>query len=164
MPKSKRSRRDDDEDSLVDSEEEDIIESNSKHKAKKPKPSKPSSSATPGNDEYWELSSSAKNHRRANISVFKNTVLVNIREYYENSEGELLPGKKGISLSIDQYNHLLRAIPHINAKLREMDKEVDEPEILAEHSKDKDDARSASKIRFKPDRSNIEATSDEDED
>ncbi len=70
---------------------------------------------------------------------------------------------QGISLSVDQYQALLKAIPAINAQLREAGIAADDPEsagpseegklkpkLKAQHT-----AKSAKK-------SNIEATSDED--
>ena len=39
---------------------------------------------------YWEIGS----NRRIGSSVFKNTTLINIREYYNTADGEAKPGKK----------------------------------------------------------------------
>lgn len=69
---------------------------------------------------------------------------------------------QGISLSLEQYTTLLKAIPGINAQLRELGQ-------LADTSDDvDDDAKNApepsKKNRVKPEKSNIDATSDEDED
>ncbi|KAG9251273.1 transcriptional Coactivator p15-domain-containing protein [Emericellopsis atlantica] len=102
---------------------------------------------------YWDLSGK----RRAGVSEFKNTNFVNIREYYEK-DGKHLPGKKGISLSVEQYTALLKAIPGINAALRERghtikeDAEMDDAPVVAAPAKSKS----------AKDKANIDATSDED--
>lgn len=46
--------------------------------------------------------------RKADVSDFKGTVYVSIREYYEK-DGKQQPGKKGISLPADQFQKLLEA-------------------------------------------------------
>lgn len=69
---------------------------------------------------------------------------------------------QGISLSLEQYTALLKVIPGINAKLREMGQLVDTTEDM------EDDAsaipKRPKKEKVKSERSNIDATSDEDED
>ncbi|XWW92764.1 hypothetical protein V2A60_000690 [Cordyceps javanica] len=104
---------------------------------------------------FWELSSK----RRVGVSQFKNMCLINIREYYEK-DGKFLPGKKGISLSLEQYTALLKLAPSINGKLREMGQLVDTADAAEQ------DATAIVKRskKEKSDKANIEATSDEDED
>ena len=103
--------------------------------------------------------------RRIGISHFRNNVLINIREYYD-SAGQMRPGKKGISLSLDQYKTLLQAIPDINAALRQEGSAVGDAEddeggaVVAAKDKAKDKAAKAEKVKAK--KANIEATSDED--
>lgn len=108
--------------------------------------------------------------RRIGIAHFRSTTLINIREYYE-SGGQMRPGKKGISLSLDQYKALIRAIPDINAELQKDGVAVSDADddsdaaagnagegpsvALAVAAPRKDKAKA-------PKKSNIEATSDED--
>ncbi|KAK9821484.1 hypothetical protein WJX74_001233 [Apatococcus lobatus] len=56
------------------------------------------------------------NSRNADVSVFKGTVYVNIREFYEK-DGKQLPGKKGISLSPEQFTILRDAADAISKAL-----------------------------------------------
>lgn len=69
---------------------------------------------------------------------------------------------QGISLSLEQYTALLKVVPGINAKLREMGQLVDTADDVD------DDAaaipKRSKKEKAKSERSNIDATSDEDED
>ena len=51
--------------------------------------------------------------RRVTVHKFKNQLKVDIREYYED-QGEMKPGKKGISLSIDNWNKLKNFIDNID--------------------------------------------------
>ncbi|KAI5462447.1 transcriptional Coactivator p15 [Mariannaea sp. PMI_226] len=105
---------------------------------------------------FWELS----NKRRVGISQFKKMSYINIREYYEK-DGKTLPGKKGISLSVEQYTTLLKAIPAINSALRDLGHSVEDPEngsLTALVSTDK-----ATKEKSKSSKANIETTSDEDD-
>ncbi|KAK5124384.1 hypothetical protein LTR85_001601 [Meristemomyces frigidus] len=64
-------------------------------------------------NEYWEISGK----RRVQISSFKGATMVSIREYYEK-DGKTLPGKKGISLSIDQFTAVLDILPDIESVLK----------------------------------------------
>ncbi|PRW20186.1 transcriptional coactivator p15 [Chlorella sorokiniana] len=58
--------------------------------------------------------------RRADVSTFKGTTYINIREYYEK-DGQKLPGKKGISLPRDQFEALRRGADDLDAALRGRD-------------------------------------------
>ncbi|KAL3189609.1 hypothetical protein MRX96_021365 [Rhipicephalus microplus] len=45
-------------------------------------------------------------------------VMVDIREYYEDGNGDLKPGKKGICLQLDQWNALKSQIDDIDAAIK----------------------------------------------
>lgn len=57
--------------------------------------------------------------RFATVSEFRGKVLVSVREYYEK-DGNMLPGKKGISLSLEQWNALKDHIDNIDEAVRKM--------------------------------------------
>ncbi|KAL8602282.1 hypothetical protein ACOMHN_022795 [Nucella lapillus] len=56
--------------------------------------------------------------RYATVSEFRGKVLVSIREYYEK-DGDLRPGKKGISLTLDQWNALKDHMGDIEEAIRQ---------------------------------------------
>ncbi|KAK4153226.1 transcriptional Coactivator p15-domain-containing protein [Chaetomidium leptoderma] len=107
---------------------------------------------------HWEIG----NNRRIGSSQFKGNTLVNIREYYTAPDGELRPGKKGISLSLDQYRALLKIIPELNQELRSQGHDVgDAPAVEMSGALVKTERPAKSKK--KPTKANIDATSDEEE-
>ncbi|KAK7415909.1 hypothetical protein QQZ08_012204 [Neonectria magnoliae] len=141
-------------------EDDDVGEPEIAQKPSKKAKSSSSGTGAQGKDDdgnpFWELSSK----RRVGISQFKALSFVNIREYYEK-DGKTLPGKKGISLTVEQYLALLKVVPSINAALRDLGNTVDEPDettstALVPAPKPKKDKSKSSKA-------NIEATSDEDD-
>ncbi|AMD20869.1 HDR127Cp [Eremothecium sinecaudum] len=72
-------------------------------------------SAEPDDDITFEL---GKN-KRATVRQFRNINLVDIREYYQDTAtGEMKPGKKGISLTEEQYDELLHHQFQIDEALR----------------------------------------------
>ena len=58
-------------------------------------------------DSYFELSRT----RRVTVRKWKGKVLVDIREFY--GEDDMKPGKKGISLSEEQWKSLVNLLPNI---------------------------------------------------
>ncbi len=56
-------------------------------------------------------------NRFINVNEFKGKAYVNIREYYE-ANGKQMPGKKGISLSADQWENLKKHIAKIDKDLK----------------------------------------------
>ncbi|KAF2445957.1 PC4-domain-containing protein [Karstenula rhodostoma CBS 690.94] len=78
----------------------------------------------------------ANGTRRVTVSDFKGQTLVSIREYYEDKEsGQMKPGKKGISLPIDQYNALLAAAPLLETVLAEREEKTVRPKYDGEGAK-----------------------------
>ena len=56
-----------------------------------------------------------------NISVFKGKVGVNIREYYiDKNSGEERPSKKGVNLSLEQWDLVKQLIPKIDRGIQKM--------------------------------------------
>ncbi|TKA50545.1 hypothetical protein B0A55_12878, partial [Friedmanniomyces simplex] len=129
-------------------------------------------------NEYWELSRT----RRVGVSTFKKATMISIREYYEK-DGKSLPGKKGISLSVDQYTALLSVLPQLESILRSQGIDVPRPqydgpgaiqslqegeddgqdeEADADEGKDEKPVKTSKLDKFKL-KANHEATSDEDE-
>ncbi|KAI0395397.1 transcriptional Coactivator p15-domain-containing protein [Xylariaceae sp. FL0594] len=108
--------------------------------------------------------------RRVVTQDFKGKTYVNIREYYNDASGELKPGKKGIMLTLEQYNAFLQLIPDINAELRSKGLDVADPNTTAAASTSKAPAKPAAAAKAstkdakKNKKMNIEATSDEEED
>ncbi|TAQ89416.1 hypothetical protein B7494_g2297 [Chlorociboria aeruginascens] len=146
----------------VDYESDGGFVSHDDVKAPKSKKSKKEKSASKGDEadnKFWELSS-GRNPRRVEVSEFKNAKLINIREFYEQN-GAMLPSRKGISLTVDQYKAFVNAIPEINAKLTRLG-------VTLEPSAEVDDESEAEvkprkKVKAKKERSNIEETSDDEE-
>jgi hypothetical protein len=51
--------------------------------------------------------------RRITVRLYAGNVMVDLREFYEK-DGEMRPGKKGISLKVEQWNELCSFIPSIS--------------------------------------------------
>ncbi|EMD97366.1 hypothetical protein COCC4DRAFT_170549 [Bipolaris maydis ATCC 48331] len=108
-------------------------------------------------DAFVALNSSGK--RRVTVSDFNKNTLVSIREYYVTDTGETKPGKKGISLSIDQYNALLAAAPLIESALAKKDIKVIRPDYDGDAS-----AKSATKESGKGEEQGAEGETNKDDD
>ncbi|KAI3326004.1 ssDNA-binding transcriptional regulator [Xylariaceae sp. AK1471] len=131
---------------------------------------KTATAANPGKDDegnlFWPLGGT----RRIVTQMFKGQTYVNIREFYSDASGDLKPGKKGIMLTIDQYNALLEALPAVNADLKSKGHEI--PDIFATApdasateppAKSSSSKSSSKEQKQKKKKMNIEATSDEEE-
>ncbi|KAJ4416249.1 hypothetical protein N0V82_006853 [Gnomoniopsis sp. IMI 355080] len=113
---------------------------------------------------FWELANN--NKRRVTVSKFGGRWLVSVREYYEDKTGEMKPGKKGISLSIEQYQSLLSLVPSINEQLRKNGVALANDAAVQDDGLDEvvEASKKAKNSKAESKKANIEATSDEDED
>ncbi|KAJ1982572.1 hypothetical protein H4R34_001655 [Dimargaris verticillata] len=85
----------------------------------KPAPSEPVANSPKKNDDgdpYFELSAK----RRITMRKWKDTVFVDIREFWTDPAGTTRPGKKGISLSAAQWESLKQLMPVIDEQLAEL--------------------------------------------
>ncbi|XP_052423792.1 SUB1 regulator of transcription a [Carassius gibelio] len=123
MPKSKEvlsSTSDSDSDSEVDTK------AKRKRQATPEKPSKKQKSGETSKVSSGSKSSSSKNDnmfqigkmRYVSVRDFKGKVLIDIREYWIDQEGEMKPGRKGISLNPEQWNQLKEQISEIDEAVR----------------------------------------------
>ena len=55
-------------------------------------------------------------NRYVRLNEFKNSLLVDVREYYE-AGGETKPGNKGLSMTAAQWNDLAAVLPELQATL-----------------------------------------------
>lgn len=109
---------------------------------------------------YWEISKA----RRVTLAEYRGKKMIGIREYYEK-EGEMLPGKKGISMTLEQYGVLISLLPGIENELRKggvTDVPRPDYEVVMEEDggDDSDDDGAGLRGGGRP---NHEATSDEEE-
>ncbi|XP_007542493.1 activated RNA polymerase II transcriptional coactivator p15 [Poecilia latipinna] len=58
--------------------------------------------------------------RYVSVRDFKGKVLIDIREYWMNQDGEMKPGKKGISLNPEQWNQLKEQISEIDDAVKRL--------------------------------------------
>ncbi|KAJ7188202.1 transcriptional Coactivator p15-domain-containing protein [Mycena filopes] len=61
--------------------------------------------------------------KRATVRSFKGSTLIDIREFYTDKEtGELKPGKKGISLSVEQWQELKQVTSTLDGLIAKISK------------------------------------------
>ncbi|XP_038214681.1 RNA polymerase II transcriptional coactivator [Zerene cesonia] len=106
MPKNKKQK---DDSSSSDSDEGPVDRNPPPEKKAK------TSSRTDDKEPTWVL----QGKKLVKVREFKGKVYVDIREFYEKN-GELLPGKKGISLPPDQWRKLLSLGDEINDTISSM--------------------------------------------
>ncbi|KAJ5815289.1 hypothetical protein N7474_007066 [Penicillium riverlandense] len=134
---------------------DDLVEDNSHKKAKVSH--RDTSKVDSNGDRYWEISKM----RRVTVSSFRGKTLVNVREYYEK-DGQELPGKKGISMPVDQFAALVTLLPEIEQSLTQQGQSLPRPNYSGDGDGNRGDSEDMEQDNLKPDKQNIEATSDED--
>ncbi|KAK1393045.1 RNA polymerase II transcriptional coactivator KIWI-like [Heracleum sosnowskyi] len=75
---------------------------------------KSSANQSNANDSESIVVCEVANNKRVSVRIFNGNVMVDIRETYENSAGEKCPGKKGIALTLDQWNILREHVDEID--------------------------------------------------
>ncbi|NXL93252.1 TCP4 polymerase, partial [Alectura lathami] len=71
-----------------------------------------------GQDSVEESTFQIGKMRYVRVSCFKGKVLVDIREFYVDKEGDMKPGRKGIALSAEQWIQLKEIVPEIDAAVK----------------------------------------------
>ncbi|KAJ1210519.1 hypothetical protein NDU88_005882 [Pleurodeles waltl] len=108
-------------------------EANKKAKRKKQAPpEKPSKKQKTGESSKGSSASSKQSNkvednmfqigkmRYVSVRDFKGKVLIDIREYWMDQEGEMKPGRKGISLNPEQWNQLKEQISEIDDAVKNL--------------------------------------------
>ncbi|KAK0241606.1 transcriptional Coactivator p15-domain-containing protein [Armillaria nabsnona] len=107
-PRSKKAKK-----AEQSSDEDEPIEAKSKEKKKASNDSQSDAEVvvhkTSDGDKYIDLGKK----KRATVRSFKGMPLLDIREFY-GQEGDEKPGKKGISLSLEQWNTLKKGVDTID--------------------------------------------------
>ncbi|XP_069672162.1 RNA polymerase II transcriptional coactivator [Periplaneta americana] len=109
MGKDKKEKKKKESDSSSDSGPDDATPPPSKK-------SKPNTSSSRKDDDEpsWLL----EKNRFVKVREFRGKVYIDIREYYE-SDGDLKPGKKGISLSTAQWQKLKSVMSEVDDAVKE---------------------------------------------
>ncbi|KAK6466134.1 activated RNA polymerase II mRNAional coactivator p15-like [Huso huso] len=55
--------------------------------------------------------------RYVRVSKFRAKVLIDLREFYSDNEGNTKPGRKGIALNLEQWTQLKTLVPEIDAAI-----------------------------------------------
>lgn len=84
--------------------------------------------------------------KQVTVRKYNNTTLIDIREFYTDSDNNKKPGKKGIALTEESWNKLVSSMDDINAAIDQISgkKKKDEKDEKdeKEEKKEKDDVKS----------------------
>lgn len=87
-------------------------------------------------------------NKRVTVRQFRNVNLIDIREYYmDTSTGEMKPGKKGISLTEDLYDELLKHRLNIDEALRRFGSKRPRTKTVRLLSDDEDDSGAQTDVK-----------------
>lgn len=104
-----------------DSDYEENSQENEKERSKISSPIKSKTISTQSSNANDEFTFELSGKRRVSVRKFRSSILIDIREYYEDKEiGEDRPGKKGISLTKEQYEKLKDLMPEIDVAINKM--------------------------------------------
>lgn len=81
---------------------------------------KPKSKSASGSNEAEDNKFMLSKNRFVAVREFRGRVMVDIREFYNDSEGDLKPGRKGIALSLDQWTKLKDHIDDIDEAVKDI--------------------------------------------
>ena len=138
----------------------------------KPSDIKPASSlnatTAPSKDDNGDtfFSLNPASTRRLTVNEFKGMTMISIREFYEK-DGKKMPGKKGISLTVEQWAVLVECLPGVERELAGRGENVrrpiygDVPDKVDGTGNEKMDVASGGDEEEV--KKNFEATSEEDE-
>lgn len=55
---------------------------------------------------------------RVSVDEFQGRKIINMRVFYRNESGEMLPGKQGLALAVDRYRDLAAAVLWLGERLQ----------------------------------------------
>ena len=64
-----------------------------------------------------------KSNRVVTVTPFMGKRKVHIRQFYGNGNGEIKPGKSGITLEIEEFNELVKLIPQVKTSIERYERE-----------------------------------------
>jgi len=125
---AKRSR--DDEDSPGDESQEEALSAGPSKPAKSTKKAKKETSAKKKGSAGKNVSTNSNGEsfvdlgkkRRVTIRKFNAQTLIDIREFYGEDDDDLKPGKKGISLSVEQWEELKANVAVVDGLIKKLAK------------------------------------------
>lgn len=99
--------------------EDTVVSDDSEFESTTQSQSSPAKTTAKSTNSDGEASFEISSKRRVTVRKFRSSILIDIREYYEDkASGEDRPGKKGISLTKEQYEKLKELLPEIDKAVK----------------------------------------------